>query len=150
MVIGSDLLPKILVPGLKTKVGGSLVAQNSIFGWILSGAVAEQISTFSTQVVEGSADSLGDLLKRFWEQEEVPSAPTHTYDDEFCEELYKNTTYRREDGRYVVKLPFKSAFPDSTALGHSRPAAQQQYLSIERSIEKKAELQTTYSKVLEE
>ncbi|XP_017473604.1 PREDICTED: uncharacterized protein LOC108364443 [Rhagoletis zephyria] len=138
MVVGSDILPKILIPGLKTNVGGSLIAQNSIFGWILSGPVAEQISTFSTQVVEGSEDSLGDLLKRFWD------------DDEFCEELYKNTTYRREDGRYVVKLPLKSTFPDSTALGHSRPAAQQQYLSIERGIEKKAELQTTYSKVLEE
>lgn len=34
MVIGSDILPQILVPGLITNVGKSLLAQNTIFGWI--------------------------------------------------------------------------------------------------------------------
>ncbi|CAD7001676.1 unnamed protein product [Ceratitis capitata] len=150
MVIGSDIIPKILTPGLKINVGGSLIAQNTIFGWILSGPVAEEISSFSTQVIETPSESLGELLRKFWEQEEVPPAPTYTDDDEYCEALYKQTTHRREDGRYVVKLPFKSAFPDSIALGHSRPAAQQQYLSVERTNEKKDELRSTYSEVLKE
>ncbi|XP_017486254.1 PREDICTED: uncharacterized protein LOC108374748 [Rhagoletis zephyria] len=149
MVIGSDLIPQILLPGLKPNVGGSLIAQNSIFGWILSGPLTERVSTFSTQIVENPGDSLNDLLRRFWEQEEVPAESIPTDDDAFCEELYQRTTFRREDGRYVVKLPFKPSFPETIALGHSRPAAQQQYLSVERSIEKRAELQP-YSKVLGE
>ncbi|XP_067620476.1 uncharacterized protein [Eurosta solidaginis] len=150
MVLGSDILPQILIPGLKTNVARSLIAQNTIFGWILSGPLKEQISTFSTQVVETQKEFLEDLLKRFWEQEEVPSASSLKDDDLICEELYKSTTIRRNDGRYVVKLPFKDSFPNSIALGHSRPAAQQQYLSVERSIEKKPELRTTYSNVLAE
>ncbi|XP_017463376.1 PREDICTED: uncharacterized protein LOC108356783, partial [Rhagoletis zephyria] len=151
MVLGSDVIPQVLPPGLKTNVvGGSLIAQNSIFGWILSGPVTEHVSSFTTQVIENSTDTLNDLLKKFWEQEEVPSTTTLTDDDVFCENLYERSTVRRDDGRYVVKLPFKATLPDTIALGHSRPAAQQQYLSIERSIERKPELQQTYTKVLEE
>ncbi|XP_017475919.1 PREDICTED: uncharacterized protein LOC108366124 [Rhagoletis zephyria] len=150
MVLGSDVIPQVLLPGPKTNVGGSLIAKNSIFGWILSGPVTEHVSSFTTQVIENSTDTLNDLLKKFWEQEEVPSTPTLTDDDVFCENLYERSTVRRDDGRYVVKLPFKTTFPDTIALGHSRPAAQQQYLSIERSIERKPELQQTYTKVLEE
>ncbi|XP_036346477.1 uncharacterized protein LOC118755759 [Rhagoletis pomonella] len=150
MVLGSDVIPQVLLPGLKTNVGGSLIAQNSIFGWILSGPLTEQVSSFSTQVVESTTNSLNDLLKKFWDQEEVPATPSLTDDDVFCEDLYQKSTTRRDDGRYVVKLPFKTTFPDTIALGHSKPAAQQQYLSIERSHERKPELQQTYSKVLEE
>ncbi|XP_017462827.1 PREDICTED: uncharacterized protein LOC108356216, partial [Rhagoletis zephyria] len=150
IVLGSDVIPQVLLPGLKTNVGGSLIAQNSIFGWILSGPVTEHVSSFTTQVIENSTDTLNDLLKKFWEQEEVPSTPTLTDDDVFCENPYERSTVRRDDGRYVVKLPFKTIFPDTIALGHSRPAAQQQYLSIERSIERKPELQRTYTKFLEE
>ncbi|CAD7001596.1 unnamed protein product [Ceratitis capitata] len=150
MVVGSDILPKILVPGLKTDIGGSLIAQNTIFGWILSGPVAQSITSLSTQVIETMVDPLGDLLKKFWEQEEVSGAQTQTDEDTICEDLYRNTTYRRNDGRYVVKLPFKPEFPNSMALGHSRLSAQQQNISIERNLEKKPDLQKIYAEVLED
>ncbi|XP_004521667.1 uncharacterized protein LOC101453495 [Ceratitis capitata] len=150
MVVGSDILPKILVPGLKNDIGGSLIAQNTIFGWILSGPVAQSITSLSTQVIETMVDPLGDLLKKFWEQEEVSGAQTQTDEDTICEDLYRNTTYRRNDGRYVVKLPFKPEFPNTMALGHSRLSAQQQYISIERNLEKKLDLQKIYAEVLEE
>ncbi|XP_012154912.1 uncharacterized protein LOC105664571 [Ceratitis capitata] len=133
MVGGSDILPKILVPGLKNVIGGSLIAQNTIFGWISSGPVAQSITSLSTQVIETMVDPLGDLLKKFWDE------------DTICEDLYRNTTYRRNDGRYVVKLPFKPEFPNTMALGHSRLSAQQQYISIERNLEKKPDLQKIYA-----
>ncbi|XP_012162454.1 uncharacterized protein LOC105665518 [Ceratitis capitata] len=150
MVVGSDILPKILVPGLKNDIGGSLIAQNTIFGWILSGPVAQSITSLSTQVIETMVDPLGDLLKKFWEQEEVSGAQTQTDEDTICKDLYRNTTYRRNDGQYVIKLPFKPEFPKPMALGHSRLSAQQQYISIERSLEKKPDLQKIYAEVLEE
>ncbi|XP_017484610.1 PREDICTED: uncharacterized protein LOC108373253 [Rhagoletis zephyria] len=133
MVIGSDITPQILLDGLQRNIDGTLVAQNTIFGWILSDPVREHISTFSTHVTEATEPELSTLIKRFWEQEEIETAQPKSAEDEFCEELYRTTTARREDGRYVVKLPFKPEFPDALALGHSRPAAQQQYISIEDS-----------------
>ncbi|XP_004527236.1 uncharacterized protein LOC101458690 [Ceratitis capitata] len=130
MVVGSDILPKIQVPDLKNDIGGSLIAQNTIFGWILCGPVARPITSFSIQLIETMADLLGNLLKKFWEQEEVPEAQTQTDEDTICEDRYRNATYRRNDGRYVVKLPFKPEFPNSMALGHSRLLAQQIYAEV--------------------
>lgn len=112
--------------------------------------MAIQIATFSTQVAETPCDSLNELLKRFWEQEEVVQAPTLTEEDKCCEDLYKRTTTRREDGRYEVKLPLKEDFPQNIALRHTLLAAQQQYISMERILEKKPELRTQYSNDLEE
>lgn len=84
MVIGSDILPQILLQGLETNVAGGLIAQNTIFGWILSGPITEQISTFATHIIETPDDSLNELLKKFWEQEEVQSTTPLTNEDTFC------------------------------------------------------------------
>ncbi|XP_036347214.1 uncharacterized protein LOC118756565, partial [Rhagoletis pomonella] len=150
MVIGSDLIPRILLQGLQQNISGSLIAQNTIFGWILSGPIQERISTFTTQVTEPQDESLNSLLKKFWEQEEVAVTQPRSSEEEFCEDLYRRTTTRQADGRYTVKLPVKPEFPDTMALGHSRLAAQQQYISIERNLEKKPDLGKKYSEVLEE
>ncbi|XP_017489236.1 PREDICTED: uncharacterized protein LOC108377482 [Rhagoletis zephyria] len=74
MVIGSDITPQILLDGLQHNIDGTLVAQNTIFGWILSGPVREHISTFSTHVTEATEPELSTLLKRFWKQEEIETA----------------------------------------------------------------------------
>lgn len=44
---------------------------------------------------------------RFWEVENIPSKPILFEEDEYCEILYRDTTTRRPDGRYVVHLPVK-------------------------------------------
>ncbi|XP_017472796.1 PREDICTED: uncharacterized protein LOC108363817 [Rhagoletis zephyria] len=150
MVIGSDITPQILVQGLHHNVCGTLMAQNTIFGWILSGPIAEKISTFSTCVTESQNDSLNSLLRKCWEQEEVSTGKTLSEDDKRCEKLYRSTTIRQADGRYMVKLPFKEDFAEKIALGHSRLGAQLQYLSIERSLEKRPELKHKYAEVLDE
>lgn len=150
MVIGSDITPQILVQGLQANVSGSLLAQNTIFGWILSGPIKETVNTFSTQVLESPDDTLSTILQQFWQQEELPMTQALSEDGKFCEELYRKTTHRQEDGRYVMKLPFKREFPSTLALGHSRIAAQQQYLSVERSLERSPELREKYSEVLVE
>ncbi|XP_036346848.1 uncharacterized protein LOC118756287, partial [Rhagoletis pomonella] len=150
MVIGSDVIPQILTQGLYHVADGTLLAQNTIFGWIISGPIAEKVTSFTTQVMEPSNDALNTLLKKFWEQEEVYPTQPRSKEDEYCENLYVATTTRQENGRYVVKLPFKQEFPTTTALGHSRPAAQQQYLSVESTLQRKPELRDKYNEVLEE
>lgn len=115
LVIGSDLTPKIFLSGVKN-VSDSLLAQNTIFGWILSGPVQAQVSAFSTRVEPTPADSLCDLLKRFWEQEDFVDPAQPSEEDQICETLYQNTTIRRADGRYEVRLPFKKTFPNLSPL----------------------------------
>ncbi|XP_004526271.1 uncharacterized protein LOC101457376 [Ceratitis capitata] len=150
MVIGSDLAPQILMQGMQHLHNGTLLAQQTIFGWVISGPTTQKIESFSTQVNPAQNDPISIQLRRFWEQEEVPDTHTNSEADEFCEDLYRKTTNRQKDGKYVVKLPFKPEFPRDAALGHSRLAAQQQYISNERTLERKPELKQKYQEVLEE
>ncbi|KAJ8955207.1 hypothetical protein NQ314_006924 [Rhamnusium bicolor] len=60
--------------------------------------------------------SLENLVKQFWEVEDLPSSTTVNPDDLECEKIFQ-TTYRRDSsGRYTVVLPFKI---DSSFLGDS-------------------------------
>ncbi|XP_036346960.1 uncharacterized protein LOC118756296, partial [Rhagoletis pomonella] len=151
LVIGSDLIPEILLPGVKHKILGSLLAQNTIFGWYLSGPLKiTEFSTFHTYVMEDTSENLNSQLKRFWELEEVSETHPPSAADEFCEKLYQDTTYRQSDGRYVVRLPFKSEFPSKLALGPSRTQAMKQAIRMEHMLNKKPDLKEEYSRVLEE
>ncbi|XP_023159210.1 uncharacterized protein LOC111591765 [Ceratitis capitata] len=149
MVIGSDLIPQILVEGLQ-KVCDNLLAQNPIFGWILSGSVTEKVSSFSTQIERVSNETLSTHLRQFWEQEEIHIPPQSTPENHACEDYYVATTTRNSSDRYIVRLPFKETFPEKLTLGHSRSAAFQQFLSMERTLQKTGELKTMYNDVLQD
>ncbi|XP_067637745.1 uncharacterized protein [Eurosta solidaginis] len=148
MVIGSDILPQILLEGIK-KVCGSILAQQTIFGWILSGPITENVVSFSTQV-QASNETLSSQLRKFWEEEEIPQPPQISPEDQACEQIYATTTTRAPNGRYIVRLPFKEEFPEKLSLGKSCPAALQQFFSMERWLQKKGELGTMYNNVLQE
>lgn len=60
------------------------------------------------------------------------------------------TTYRNKDGRYVVKLPFKSEFPNTVYLESSRFVARRQYIHMETKLQKNEVLSKTYGEVLKE
>jgi hypothetical protein len=149
IVLGSDVIPQIFLHGTDT-VCGSLLAQETIFGWIISGPVPETVSTFTTQVEHISNETISTQLRQFWEQEEMPDSQKASSDDQACEELYKNTTKRSPCGRYMVRLPFKNTFPKEIKLGQSRTAALMQFYSMERNLAKKGELKNIYDDVVEE
>lgn len=150
LLIGSDILPEILMDGVK-KFGNSLMAQSTIFGWVLSGPVpCEKVGSFSIAVSEENEDPIATQLRKFWEQEELSSNQQLSKDDNFCESLFKNTTTRNPEGRYIVRLPFKSEFPKDLTLGLSRTTALVQYLHMEQSLRRKSIIADTYNKVLEE
>ncbi|XP_054083224.1 uncharacterized protein LOC128920268 isoform X1 [Zeugodacus cucurbitae] len=149
ILLGSDLIPQIILEGIE-KISNKLLAQNTIFGWIISGQVTEKINSFTTQVENITNEYLNNQLKKFWEVEELPQITQLSEEDQACEAYYKSTTTRNEHGRYVVRLPFKPTFPETTALGHSRISAVQQFLSMEKSLIKKSELKSAYDNVMEE
>ncbi|XP_017468404.1 PREDICTED: uncharacterized protein LOC108360570 [Rhagoletis zephyria] len=149
LVTGSDLIPEIMLEGIE-KISKNLLAQNTIFGWILSGQIPEKIACFSTQAVPISNEILYSQLRKFWELEEVPKPKLIWPDDENFEKFYQSTTTRATDGRYVVRLPFKPSFPDPISLGPSRTPALQQCLSMERNLLRKGDLKSLYENVLNE
>ncbi|XP_051176778.1 uncharacterized protein LOC127291622 [Leptopilina boulardi] len=113
-ILGADKLGSCLLPGLKHNVFGSLTAQATIFGWIISGLIDASLtpSVLSLNAnVKISTEELHDAVVRFWNLEEIPTAPSLTEEQLRCEEHFNSTFKCLLSGRYMVRLPFKSGPP---------------------------------------
>ena len=152
LVLGADIIPQILLTGTKHSLYGSLLAQNTVFGYYLCGPLPiTNTQSFSVQVFEeNEEESLNNVLRKFWEIEEVPNSKQISPEDLYCEELYEKTTYRNEEGKYVVKLPFKTEFPETLKLGASKPIAMAQFSRMETKLSKTLEFLQVYNDVLKE
>ncbi|XP_073814300.1 uncharacterized protein [Musca autumnalis] len=149
LLIGSDILPTIIKPGLHKQICGDLMAQDTELGWIISGKPTPNcVLSFASWTV--TVDPLNEDLKRFWEIENVPDQKSMSVTDIWCEEHYKRNVKRSSDGRYIVKLPFRQDLTPDQYLGASRRAAMGQFLNLEKTLEKNYELASEYNKVLSE
>lgn len=151
IIIGGEIYPKIMRIGAKLEVLGELMAQETVFGWILTGPlsdgaqkVSEECSSFFTEV------SIDRQMEKFWDLEEPPKVAKFTAEDEYCEELYKRTTKRNSDGRYIVSLPFKPQYLTDSGLGVSRERALRQFSRNETSLTRNPVLKEVYDNVLKE
>ncbi|CAH2103260.1 unnamed protein product [Euphydryas editha] len=92
-----------------------------------------------------------ELLKKFWEIENEPNSIEKrlTEEEKLCEKLYEETTLRRKDGRFVVRLPFKTIDPQCQ-YGQSYDIAINKLLSLEKRLSKNPTLSNEYHRVLEE
>ncbi|XP_076660747.1 uncharacterized protein LOC143364135 [Halictus rubicundus] len=150
LLLGADVYPQIVLEGIRHGGRYAPIAQETIFGWILSGPTARRRSP--TQAVSThtcTTDDLTSLVRRFWEQEEV-AAPTSTHrtaEEKAVEETFRRTHYRQADGRYVVRLCFKDASP---SLGESHSIARRILLSTERRLRDNPALGAAYHDFMRE
>ncbi|XP_065356165.1 uncharacterized protein LOC135950558 [Calliphora vicina] len=150
ILIGGDLFPSIMRSGVKHNVCGSLIAQETIFGWILTGPLSN-ISTPSCSLVSYFCEiSLDKEISRFWEVENLPRKNFISSSDKFCDDLYARTTRRGIDGRYIVSLPFKDGYPEKLSLGQSRNSAMAQFLRNETRLIRSPDMKSIYDSVVEE
>ncbi|XP_075163053.1 uncharacterized protein LOC142235680 [Haematobia irritans] len=149
MLLGSDVLPSIIKSGVLKNISGGLMAQETVFGWLISGPPKPRAVTSCSTLVT-SHDSINDEIRKFWELEEIPSARPVSVSDIWCEEFYRKTTTRLPNGKYMVRLPFRNDLSSEISLGSSRRAAMGQYLRMEKTLKKSLELEAEYSKVLSE
>lgn len=126
LLIGAAKFSKFLLKGLHKADG--LVAQDTTFGWIMSGEAVANMHTTAALTCTMHVQ-LEDVLKRFWEQEETEPKQLLSHDDVTCEQMYASTTTRAADGRYIVELPFRQG---GRELGESRTNAVRRLLQMER------------------
>ncbi|XP_059221682.1 uncharacterized protein LOC131996219 [Stomoxys calcitrans] len=151
ILIGGDFLPSIMRSGVKHDICGSLMGQNTIFGWILTGPIPIQSPSPYSRIISNFCEiSLDKEISRFWEVENLPRKNFVSAADRFCEELFVSTTKRDEDGRYVVHLPFKRDFPKSISLGNSRTSAMAQFLRNEVRLLRNLAFKDEYDSVIQE
>lgn len=154
ILLGADVYSKIMKEGLKRSPSGTLIAQSTTLGWIISGVVQpeEEAGNSSTTIsVMHAQINIDDYLKRFWEIEEQPTEVKTilTEEEQKCEDLFTETTVRSDDGRYVVKLPFRDAVP-TCKNGGSRNIAIARLKSLEKRFARNQDLKEKYTEVIDE
>ncbi|XP_076301647.1 uncharacterized protein LOC143219631 [Lasioglossum baleicum] len=162
IIIGADLFGDVILNGLRKGMHGQPIAQQSIFGWVISGPIPSRSddlnpshSLLSHNVTirctspDTPIDTLEAELRRFWEVECIPRAtPRLTASERQCEEHFRDTHSRTSDGRFQVRLPFKQDPPFD--IGQSRPIAEKMYRSLGRKFQKNPELRREYSAFMSE
>ncbi|XP_055381380.1 uncharacterized protein LOC129611975 [Condylostylus longicornis] len=148
VLIGADVFGQIILDGLRKGPFGAPIAQNTIFGWILSGAIKLQdVPTIMINNFHMQSD-LNETLKRFWELEEIPENKMMTEEELACEKHFCSTHSRAADGRYQVELPFIEE--DPIEIGSSRHIAVARLFGMEKQFCKNRQLQEDYIKCINE
>ncbi|XP_071635052.1 uncharacterized protein [Temnothorax longispinosus] len=129
LIIGAELYSKIIEEGIIKGEPNTPIAQFTKIGWIVSGATSlnsinPQVQSYHVSIT----DDLHDLLRRFWETEEISiTTKTLTKDEQDCENHFQANHSRDANGRYIVKIPFKES-PDK--LGDSKAKAIRQMTNL--------------------
>lgn len=125
LLIGADVFADVLMCGVQRGAPHEVIAQETIFGWVVTGKAMETARTTET-TLHVQVDT---LLQQFWEQEEVARKPLLSVEDAACEAVYEASTTRADDGRYVLELPFRQG---GREIGESRANAVRRLLQMDR------------------
>lgn len=91
-------------------------------------------------------EKLDLLLKNFFQAEEVPQITQWSSEEEAVENQFKEDYYRKQCGRYVVKIPLKQ----NKTLGDSRKIAMRRWFALERKLQNDDELRSKYIEFMRE
>ncbi|XP_063383320.1 uncharacterized protein LOC134669601 [Cydia fagiglandana] len=147
MIFGAEVYANIILEGIKNFGGKDAtqpLAQQSRIGWLLSGKPKQTNNTFYCNVV---IDNLEDL-QQFWEVEDVTEEEDLSAEDVTCIQYFQETTVRKQDGRYQVRLPMKPNFENN--LGASKQKAIAQFRNLEQKFEKQPKLASDYKTFMNE
>lgn len=152
LILGVEIYGQILQKGLRKGPKTAPIAQQTSLGWIISGSAysSAESTNSEAQSLHCHLDyELDDLLKKFWIQEEVFSSLQDklTAEEVQCEEHFKSTHSRTPEGRYMVKLPFKSK---PTCLGDSRTPALKMLHRMQNRFASNPSFRADYSKFIKE
>lgn len=153
LLIGASIFYEILKTE-KIYLGKNFpVMQNTVFGYILTGSMPggrrnQGQKTICNFVQRNELDTLNDTLTRFWLIEELPQKQILSKEEEYCEEFFKKTTYRNNEGRFVVKLPFCQDYEKK--LGESKDLCLKRFLNIESRLQRDERLKTQYVDFMKE
>ncbi|XP_035204607.1 uncharacterized protein LOC118179546 [Stegodyphus dumicola] len=93
----------------------------------------------------GNVDNIDRLVEKFWLVENIGEEKPMLSQEEFCEQHFKNTYRRNEDGRFIVKLPMKDE-----QLGYSKHLANIRLNQLVKRLSKNATLQHLYQDFITE
>lgn len=150
LILGADYFFSLLLPGQVTCSQNQLIAQNSTFGFLVSGRLPDShVNSKSLSNLHIYDINIDNELKRFWEIEEVFNSkePILSPEEQFVESHFEKTYSVNSDGRFVVKLPF---YKSKSELGDSKPAAISRLFAMERKFKEKPDFEKQYKEFMRE
>lgn len=150
VLIGGDTYWDIMCDEkFKTKDGPYL--QKSLFGWVVVGKTSTKSSVRKSNscflTTQNQYQLLDNKIELFWKMEELPSKHNFTDEEKSCITHFNENLAQNEDGRFVVKLPFKE---NCHQLGNSYTSALRRFLSLEKRLIKNPELYVKYKTFMSE
>lgn len=152
ILLGAEVYSQVIQHGVKKNTNGTLLAQETTLGWVLSGAfeVDQGISSPSKITVMHTSVQDDELLRKFWELEEPSGTKKMLTEEELkCEELFTTTTKRNKDGRYIVRLPLREIHLNGRCSG-SKGIAEKRLNGLEIRLGKNIKLKADYANVMQE
>lgn len=157
MLIGGEVFYNLLNVG-QIKLNENLpMIQNTKLGWVIGGShvfkssmpVLSHISITSLLTTEALNEMLHSQISRFWKIEDLPDTKDSmlSFQEEWCENHFQNTTHRDQNNRFVISLPFNDK---KSYLGQSRSIALRRFLTIERKLKRDSKLHEDYSNFMTE
>ncbi|XP_053968620.1 uncharacterized protein LOC128870048 [Anastrepha ludens] len=155
VLIGAELFYDLICVGQFRIADHLPTLQKTKLGWVVSGGVSHisnkliTLSAFRNLTPpHDSADTLSNIVKRFWEVENgFDSTPALSEEDAFCEQHFIQNFLRLPSGDYSVRLPPKS---DLDALGESHYLALRRFRTLEIKLQKDESTKLLYSAFMQE
>ncbi|XP_075167783.1 uncharacterized protein LOC142239930 [Haematobia irritans] len=70
LLIGGDILPSVMLSGVRRHICGTLIAQETVFGWVLTGPIPSEYTNPCPKTLSYFCEiSLDKEISRFWEME---------------------------------------------------------------------------------
>ncbi|CAG7723204.1 unnamed protein product, partial [Allacma fusca] len=144
VLLGAEVFFDILRNGRITGPKGCPVGQQSVWGFIVVGKCVSQAIPSTISIHHAEIDA---SMEKFWQIEEIPSKKFFSLEDQKCENHFKSTHTRAEDGRYVVRLPFRE---ECAELGTSINLAEKRLRMMERRLGSNPDLKAQNVKFMNE
>ncbi|XP_036346838.1 uncharacterized protein LOC118756166 [Rhagoletis pomonella] len=143
IVLGVQVFAKCLI-GLIARNSDNTTMIETTFGIVVLGPYIEPMNyetgtAFST-IGCISLEELDKKVQRLWEMDHVRDSPIRTKEQEIVEQMFIDTYYRDDFGRFVVTIPIKSA----SRLGSSRSIALKQFFYLEKRLAREPEIARKY------
>lgn len=159
ILLGCNIFYELLLSGQVKMEPNKLILQNTKLGWIIAGPFgnfkksvkAKKLSVqcnFVSQPDIPNNLKIEEQLIAFWHVEERATKKTiFSKEEAECEQHFIDNFQRAQDGKFVVKLPFKE---NLSQLGESKHMATQRFQTLERKFSKDAILKERYSQFIQE
>ncbi|GFT89614.1 integrase catalytic domain-containing protein [Trichonephila clavipes] len=147
MLLGAEVFYELMLPGQFKTEGSNVIFQNTVCGFVVSGSTSSDAKGKEHCGFIQDADNLEHSIKKFWEIENVEIDSVKTSELDICENHFKNTHSRDDQGKYTVAILLKE---DPSCLRESRQTAIQRLNSLWKRLSRDTEYLSLYEKFLQE